>query len=678
MISNMQQGLSLPNFSDIDVTTIAAEIDEAIAHCQQTINKTLECNDFSWDGLIRPIEKADNALTNLWSPVSHMNSVVSTDALREAHDSCLPKLSAHHTWVGQHEDLFLAYKALRNSEEFVQLSEAQQKTIKDTLRDFRLSGIDLSSEDKVRYAGIKSRLSDLSSQFANNLLDATNNWFKHIEDDSELSGLPESAIAAAAQTARQRGLQGWVFTLDFPSYLPVMMYADNRDLREQMYTAYVTRASDKGPDAGKWNNSAIIDETLKLRLQLARLLGFENYADLSLETKMAKSADQVFGFLHDLAKRSKAQAEEDLLRVQTFAAGIDDTIELQAWDLSYFSEKLKQSTYSISDEALRPYFPQQRVVDGLFEVITRLYGTRIEQVENIDTWHDDVRFYVVYDAENKLRGGFYLDLYARPKKRGGAWMDVCRDKLSLTPNPQFPVAYLTCNFNGPVDGKPALFTHDEVITLFHEFGHGLHHILTQIDVGGVNGTNGVPWDAVELPSQFLENWCWQPEALNFISGHFETGEPLPSEMLDKLLAAKNFQSAMQMLRQLEFALFDFTLHQTFDPAQTGQVQHILDEVRKLVAVVIPPDFNRFQHSFGHIFAGSYAAGYYSYKWAEVLSADAFSRFEEEGIFNRQTGLAFLHHILEAGGSREPMELFTAFRGRVPEVDALLRHTGITG
>lgn len=678
MTETLLQGLALPHFSGIDVSTIAAEIDHAIDHCKRTIEETVQQANVSWDELIQPIEEADNILDNLWSPVSHMNSVVSSDALREAHDSCLPKLSAYSTWVGQHEGLFKAYQMLQNSDEFETLSEAQQKTIENTLRDFRLSGIDLNGEDKADYARIKARLADLASQFSNNLLDATNHWFRHIEDEAELAGLPESAVAGAAQAARQKNLSGWVFTLDMPSYLPVMMHAENRRLREQMYTAYVTRASDKGPDSGKWDNSAIIDEVLALRKQLAGLLGFDNYAELSLATKMADSTDQVLDFLNDLGARSKPQAEEDLQQVHQFASSMDSELDLKAWDLTYYSEKLKQSTYAISDEALRPYFPEHRVVSGLFEVLSRLFNMRVEPVEGVDAWHDDVSFYAIYDAGGELRGGFYLDLYAREKKRGGAWMDVCRNKLFLGGKDQLPVAYLTCNFNGPVDGKPALFTHDEVVTLFHEFGHGLHHMLTRIDVVGVNGISGVPWDAVELPSQFLENWCWQAEALSFISGHFETGEPLPQEMLDKLLAAKNFQSAMQMVRQLEFGLFDFILHKTFDPALTNQVQKVLDEVRNHIAVVHPPAFNRFQHSFGHIFAGGYAAGYYSYKWAEVLSADAFSRFEEEGIFNQETGLSFLHNILEQGGSREPVDLFVAFRGREPEPDALLRHSGISG
>ncbi|MFC6441317.1 oligopeptidase A [Bowmanella sp. JS7-9] len=678
MSTSVAQAFALPTFSAISPDQIKPAVEQAISHCKSVIEQAVASGDVSYAGLILPIEQADDELSQLWSPVSHMNSVVSSDALREAHDSCLPLLSEYGTWVGQHEGLFAAYQALRNSNEFSTLSQAQQKAIDNTLRDFRLSGIDLPAGDKKRYAEISARLSELSSQFSNNLMDATLGWSKHIEDDSMLAGLPESARAAAAQAARQRDLQGWLFTLDIPSYLPVMMYADNRELREEMYRAYTTRASDQGPNAGQWDNSAIMQETLTFRLEKAKLLGFANYAEYSLATKMASSTEQVLTFLHDLARRSKPQGEEDLQAVRDFAERMDGSRDLQAWDLAYYSEKLKQAKYAISDEELRPYFPEHKVVSGLFEVVQRLYGLRIESVSDVDTWHPDVRFYAIYDSQQQLRGGFYFDLYARAKKRGGAWMDVCRDKRQTISGAQLPVAYLTCNFNGPVDGKPALFTHDEVVTLFHEFGHGLHHMLTQIDVGGVNGISGVPWDAVELPSQFLENWCWQPEALSFLSGHYESGKALPEDLLNKMLAARNYQSAMQMLRQLEFALFDFILHRDFDPAITGQVEQVLSEVRQQVSVVQPPEFNRFQHSFGHIFAGGYAAGYYSYKWAEVLSADAFSRFEEEGIFNPQTGADFMHCILEKGGSDEPMALFEAFRGRKPEVDALLRHSGING
>ena len=502
-------------------------------------------------------------------------------------------------------------------------------------------------------------------------------WTKHVTDKEMLSGMPESALDAAAQAAHQKDLQGYLFTLDIPSYLPVMLYADNRELREEMYRAYATKASEQGPNGGKWDNTNIIRETLALRTELAELLGFSTYAERSLATKMADSTKQVITFLRDLASRSKPQAEKELEEVRAYASETHGVSELAAWDLPYYSEKLKQEKYTISDEMLRPYFPEDKVLSGLFEVVHRLYGLKITEQPGVDTWHKDVRYFTITDDADVMRGSFYLDLYARAKKRGGAWMDECRVRRELLNGElQLPVAYLTCNFNAPVGDKPALFTHDEVVTLFHEFGHGIHHMLTKMKAAGVSGINGVPWDAVELPSQFLENWCWEEDALNFISGHYETGEPLPADLLERMLAARDYQSAMQMVRQLEFSLFDFLLHS--EKGSTVDVQGTLDSVREEVAVVIPPSFNRFQNSFGHIFAGGYAAGYYSYKWAEVLSADAYSKFEEDGIFNRDTGNAFLTNILEMGGSKAPMELFVAFRGREPQVDALLRHSGIKG
>ena len=631
----------------------------------------------TWDSLIAPLEEVNDRLSRIWSPVSHLNSVLNSEALREAHDACLPLLSEFQTYVGQHEGLYQAYLALSQSDDFPLLSGAQRKEIENTLRDFRLSGIGLPAEAQQRYGEIQARLSELASRFSNNVLDATQGWHKLVADEAELAGLPDSVRAAARQMAELKGKEGWLFTLDIPSYLPVMMYADNRELRAEMYEAFTTRASDQGPNAGKWDNSAIMSELLTLRRELAQLLGFANYAELSLATKMADKTEQVVSFLTDLAAKSLPQGKAELEEIRSFAAEQHGQSELAAWDLAYYAEKLKQHKFSISDEQLRPYFPASKVVKGLFEVVKRVFGMKVRERLGIDTWHPDVRFYDIFDADDELRGSFYLDLYAREHKQGGAWMDVClgrryRQDGSL----QKPVAYLTCNFNGPVDGKPALFTHNEVVTLFHEFGHGIHHMLTRIDVAGVAGINGVAWDAVELPSQFLENWCWESEALAFISGHYETGEPLPADLLEKMLTARNFQAAMQMLRQLEFALFDFRLHQEFDPANPAQLPALLDEVRSQVAVMTPPAFNRFQHSFSHIFAGGYAAGYYSYKWAEVLSADAFSRFEEEGIFNPATGQSFLKNILEKGGSKEPMELFRAFRGREPKVDALLRHSGI--
>lgn len=669
---------SLPPFSQIQPEQVQAAVTQAIADCKQKISDVLAQRDsHTWDSLIAPLEEVNDRLARVWSPVSHLNSVLNSEALRAAHDACLPLLSEFQTYVGQHEGLYQAYLGLFESDDFPRLDGAQRKEIQNTLRDFRLSGIGLSAEAQQRYGEIQARLSELASRFSNNVLDATQGWTKLVSDEAELAGLPQSVLAAARQLAEQKGQQGWLFTLDIPSYLPVMMYADNRELRAELYEAFTTRASDQGPNAGKWDNSAIMTELLTLRRELAQLLGFGNYAELSLATKMAEKTEQVVGFLTDLAAKSLPQGKAELEEIRTFAAEHHGQRELAAWDLPYYAEKLKQHKFSISDEQLRPYFPANKVVKGLFEVVKRVFGIKVRERLGIDTWHPDVRFYDIFDAEDELRGSFYLDLYAREHKQGGAWMDVClgrryRQDGSL----QKPVAYLTCNFNGPVDGKPALFTHDEVVTLFHEFGHGIHHMLTQIDVAGVAGINGVAWDAVELPSQFLENWCWESEALAFISGHHETGEPLPADLLEKMLTARNFQAAMQMLRQLEFALFDFRLHQEFDPANLDQIPTLLAEVRSQVAVMTPPAFNRFQHSFSHIFAGGYAAGYYSYKWAEVLSADAFSRFEEEGIFNPATGQSFLKNILEKGGSKEPMELFRAFRGREPQVDALLRHSGI--
>ncbi|KHE14290.1 oligopeptidase A [Aeromonas hydrophila] len=669
---------SLPPFSQIQPDQVQPAMTQAIADCKQKISDVLAQRDpHTWDSLIAPLEEVNDRLARIWSPVSHLNSVLNSEALRAAHDACLPLLSEFQTYVGQHEGLYQAYRELAESDDFPLLSGAQRKEIQNTLRDFRLSGIGLPAEAQQRYGEIQARLSELASRFSNNVLDATQGWNKLVTDEAELAGLPQSAQAAARQLAELKGKEGWLFTLDIPSYLPVMMYADNRALRAELYEAFTTRASDQGPNAGKWDNSAIMTELLTLRRELAQLLGFGNYAELSLATKMADKPEQVVNFLTDLAAKSLPQGKAELEEIRAFAAEQHGQGELAAWDLAYYAEKLKQHKFSISDEQLRPYFPASKVVKGLFEVVKRVFGMKVRERLGIDTWHPDVRFYDIFDAEDELRGSFYLDLYAREHKQGGAWMDVClgrryRQDGSL----QKPVAYLTCNFNGPVDGKPALFTHNEVVTLFHEFGHGIHHMLTRIDVAGVAGINGVAWDAVELPSQFLENWCWESEALAFISGHHETGEPLPADLLEKMLTARNFQAAMQMLRQLEFALFDFRLHQEFDPASADQIPALLDEVRSQVAVMTPPAFNRFQHSFSHIFAGGYAAGYYSYKWAEVLSADAFSRFEEEGIFNPATGQSFLKNILEKGGSKEPMELFRAFRGREPQVDALLRHSGI--
>ncbi|WP_417437435.1 oligopeptidase A [Idiomarina abyssalis] len=666
----------LPDFEQIKPEHIQPALKECIEHARQTIDDVLARGDFSWNGLIEPLTDADEKLEHVWAPVSHLNSVVSTPELREAHDSCLPLLSDYATYVGQHKGLFDAYETLRNSDEFAELTEAQQKLINDTLRDFRLSGVDLPADKKKRYAEISSRLSDLSSTFSNNLLDATHAWTCLITDESRLAGLPDSIKEAAKETAADQEKEGWLFTLDIPSYLPVMLYAEDRELRKDMYQAFVTRASETGPNGGKFDNSAVMDETLALRHEMAKLLGFNDYAEMSLATKMAESPEQVLGFVKDLADKSMSQAKEEYAEVEAFAKeqGVE---KMEAWDVPYFSEQLKQQRYSISDELLRPYFPEQQVLNGLFEVVKRLFGMTVSEQKDVKTWHENVRFFRIHDADGHLRGSFYLDLYARQGKRGGAWMaDFVGRRVHADGELQNPVAFLTCNFSKPVGGKPALFTHDEVLTLFHEFGHGLHHMLTQVDTAGLSGINGVEWDAVELPSQFLENWCWEPEALALISGHYETGEPLPQELLDKMLAARNYQSAMQMMRQLEFSLFDMRIHHEFDESKGARISEVLSEVREQTSVRIPPEYNRFQHSFGHIFAGGYAAGYYSYKWAEVLSSDAFARFEEEGIFSAATGRDFLQVILERGGSRKAADLFQEFRGREPSVEPLLRHSGI--
>lgn len=668
----------LPPFSAILPEHVKPAIEQAIADCRVKVEQVLEGNTHpSWETICAPLAEVDDRLSRIWSPVSHLNSVLNSPELREAYESCLPLLSEYGTWVGQHKGLYEAYKAIKASDEFNGLSQAQQKTIIDALRDFELSGIGLPADEQHRYGEISKRMSELGSQFSNNVLDATMGWTKHITQQSDLKGMPESAMGAAKAAAEAKGLEGWLLTLDIPSYLPVLTYCDNQELRKEMYEAYVTRASDRGPNAGKWDNTEVMAEQLKLRYEIARLLGFATYSEKSLATKMAETPAQVMGFLNDLATKAKPQGDKEVRELKEFAKSKYGVEELNLWDISYYSEKQKQHLFQISDEELRPYFPESRAVTGLFEVLKRVFNMKVVEKEGVETWHESVRFFDIFDSQDQLRGSFYLDLYARENKRGGAWMDECRvRRVTDDGSLQTPVAYLTCNFNKPVGDKPALFTHDEVVTLFHEFGHGIHHMLTQVDVAAVSGINGVPWDAVELPSQFLENWCWEEEALAFISGHYETGESLPREMLDKMLAAKNFQSAMAILRQLEFGLFDFTLHTEFDPEVGPRVLETLADVKKKVAVLPGLEWSRFSHAFSHIFAGGYSAGYYSYLWAEVLSSDAFSLFEEQGIFNQETGLSFLANILEMGGSEEPMELFKRFRGREPEIDALLRHSGI--
>jgi len=667
----------LPPFSAIRPEHIEPAIDQLLAEGRAAVARLLDGQrDYTWGNLIAPLEDLSDRLRRVWSPVGHMNAVVNSPELRAAYNACLPKLSDYATELGQNEPLYRAYQSIADGPEWARLDTAQKKIIDNALRDFRLSGVALPPEQKARFKDIMQELSNLTAKFEENLLDATNGWHKQIDDVNELAGLPPTAVALLAQLAQQRGLQGCLATLEFPSYIPIITYADNRALRRELYEAYVTRASDAGPNAGRWDNTPVMEKLLALRHESAQLLGFKNYAEYSIAPKMARSTDQVLSFLTDLAQRSIGMARAELDEVRAYAREQHGVQELEAWDVTYYGEKLRRHRYAISKEDLKPYFPEARTVAGMFQVVKRLYGLDIRERSGVDTWHPDVRFFEIRDERGDLRGQFYLDLYARQHKRGGAWMDDCITRKREAGGVQTPTAYLTCNFSPPVGDDPALFTHDEVLTLFHEFGHGLHHMLTKVDYPSVAGIAGVAWDAVELPSQFMENWCWQREALDLIAGHYLSGAPLPDELFRKMLAARNFQAGMQMVRQLEFALFDFRLHLEYDPARGGRVYEILDEVRKQVAVMKPPSFNRFPHSFSHIFAGGYAAGYYSYKWAEVLSSDAFSAFEEQGIFDRDTGLRFLATVLEQGGSREPMELFVEFRGREPTIDALLRHSGI--
>lgn len=665
---------ALPEFSSIKPEHVVPAIDELLSRNRKRIAELVEQPMTDWQSLVGEIEQLNDELAQAWSPVSHLNAVQNTDAMREAYNACLPKLSEYFTELGQNEKLYQAFEAFAQTDAFKALDVAQKKVITNSLRDFRLSGIGLEGEQQKRYAQLQLELSELTTKFSENVLDATQGWVKQVTNEAELAGLPEHVLVAAKAAAQERELEGWVLTLDFPVYYGVMLHSDNRALREEFYTAYATRASDQGPKAGEWDNTELMQKILTARLELAKLLGFENYAEYSLATKMAQSTDQVVQFLEDLAQRSKPQAAKELNELREFAAQESGLETLEAWDMTYYAEKLKQARFNISQQELRPYFPLPKVLDGLFGVTERLFNVKVRELNEFDTYHADVRLFELSRGDEVV-AHCYLDPFARSGKRGGAWMDDCRVRRRLDTNLQLPVAYLVCNFTPPIEGEPALLTHDEVTTLFHEFGHGLHHMLTQMEHADISGINGVAWDAVELPSQFMENWCWEPEALALISGHHETGEPLPAQMLERLLAAKHFQSGMMMVRQLEFSLFDFVLHRDFQPGETS-VQTVLDSVRDQVAVVTPPAFNRFQHSFSHIFAGGYAAGYYSYKWAEVLSADAFSRFEEEGIFNAATGNSFRTEILEKGGSKEPMELFVAFRGREPQVDALLRHSGI--
>ncbi|MCA0900192.1 MULTISPECIES: M3 family metallopeptidase [Microbulbifer] len=666
----------LPPFDTVKPLHAEPAVSTLIVKCREQLRSCLESAGDSptWDATMAPLEEVQDQLSKAFSPVSHLNSVLSGD-WRQPYEECLAKVTEYWTELGQNPELYAAYRALAKAEDFASWPQARQQAVRHGLRDMHLGGVSLEGEKRTRYAAISKRLAELKSTFANNVLDATNAWTLNITEASELAGIPDSALAQAKTLAESKNQSGWLLTLDGPCFLAVMTHAENRDLRHRVHFAFITRASDVGPNAGEFDNANVMAEILALRAEQAHLLGMQNYAERSLASKMAGSTEEVETFLRDLAKRAKPAAVKEFAELQAFATSELGLDTLHPWDVAWAAEKLKQSRYAVSQEELRPYFPYPKVLAGMFAVVEKLFGVVAERDDSIPTYHPDVQFYWVKRGGEPI-AGFYLDPYAREKKRGGAWMDDARVRRQTIAGLQLPVAYLVCNFSSPSQDAPALLTHYEVTTLFHEFGHGLHHMLTRVDVAAVSGINGVAWDAVELPSQFLENWCWEPEALAMISGHYETGEPLPQALLDKMLAAKNFQSAMFTVRQLEFALFDFLLHSRPEGANAEEIQRLINEVRAQVSVVPVSPENRFQNSFSHIFAGGYAAGYYSYKWAEVLSADAFSLFEERGIFDPETGEKFLTTVLEQGGSRDAQEIFVAFRGRAPKIDALLRHSGI--
>jgi len=664
-----------PDFAAVDPLSVEERVRSLLEGHRRRIDELVLVAEPDWASLGQAMEDLSDSLSRLWSPVSHLNAVCNSEALRQAHNACVPLLSQYHTDISQNAGLNEAYRRLAAGPGFAGLDSARRKAVSDTLRDFHLAGVDLPDAGKQRYREISQRLAELASRFGDNLLDATQAWTLHLSDSTRLGGLPPMALEAAQQAALDRGLEGYLFTLDFPSYHAVMTHADDRELRREVYEAYNTRASDQGPCAQRFDNSELITEILTLRQEMAAILGFGNYAEYALATRMATSPAQVLDFLRELARRSRSMAERELLELHAFARelGVSD---FSAWDVSYHAEKLRQRTFAISQEELRPYFPADTVLNGLFQVIEKLFGVTLVRETTVPLYHPEARCYRLLRKGQPV-AAIYLDLHARENKRGGAWMaNYAVRRRRDDGRIQWPVAFIVCNFSRPTTERPALLTHDEVTTLFHEFGHALHHTLTQMDCYDVSGINGVAWDAIELPSQFLENWCWRKEVIPLISGHYQSGEPLPEALLDRLLAAKNFQAGMIMARQLEFALFDFRLHIEYRDGGMLRVQQLLDEVRDEVALLKPPPFNRFQHGFSHIFAGGYAAGYYSYKWAEVLSADAFSLFEEKGIFDPETGRRFLDTILANGGSQEPQHLFKAFRGREPRVDALLRHNGM--
>ena len=665
----------LPRFAELRPEHVAPAMDQLLAEGRAVIAAVAHAGP-GWDDFVAPLEDANERIGRAWGQVAHLHAVLDSPALREAYNASLPKLTQYWTELGQNETLFSKYKALRASNEFDSLTKPRQRIIENALRDFRLSGAELAAQPKKCFAEIQEELSKLSAKFSENVLDATNAFSITIQDEKRTTGIPGDVLTAAREAAQKDGKEGWKFTLHMPSYLPVMQYAEDRALRETLYRESVTRASEFGKK--EWDNTPLIARIVELRREMAGLLGFANFAELSLEPKMAESPRQVLAFLEDLARRARPFGEKDAAELRSFSRelGIE---KLEAWVVAYASEKLRLKRYAFSDQEVKQYFPEDVVLGGLFRLVETLYSLKIVPSQ-APVWHEDVRFFDVRDAAGELVGQFYIDLYARETKRGGAWMDDARGRRRRGAALQTPVAYLNCNFSRPVGGKPALFTHDEVLTLFHEAGHGLHHLLTRVEDLGVSGINGVEWDAVELPSQFMENFCWEWDVLRHMTRHVDTGNSLPKDLFEKMIAAKNFQSGLAMLRQIEFADFDMHLHTDFDPAAGRSAQQLLEEVRRRIAVLPQPAYNRFPNNFSHIFGGGYAAGYYSYKWAEVLSADAYSAFEEmresQGVLSAEVGRRFRDEVLAVGGSRPAAESFRAFRGREPRVDALLRHNGM--
>jgi oligopeptidase A len=664
----------LPRFSSIEPAHIGPAIDALIAEGRATIERlAADSTQPTWENFIEPLDDVNERLARAWSQVGHLNAVVNTPALRDAYNGALPKVTQYFTEQGQDQRLHARFKALKASPAYAALTPARKRLIDNELRDFRLGGAELPPAEKQRYMAVQEELAKLSSRFQDNVLDATNDFALYVTDAARLSGIPQDVLTTARQAAEKDRKQGWKLTLHMPCYIPVMQYADDADLRESLYRAFVTRASESGKP--EWDNTANIGRILELREEAARLLGYRNFAEVSLATKMAGEPKEAIAFLEDLARRARPFAQRDMEEVREFARRELGLAEVRASDLMYASEKLREQRYAFSDQEVKQYFPEDAVLEGMFRVVETIYGVKIRRAQ-CETWHAHACFFDVLDGSGGRIGQFYLDLYAREGKRGGAWMDDAINRRRLSSGVQTPVTFLTCNFSAPVDGKPALFTHNEVTTLFHEFGHGLHLLLTQVDELGVSGLNGVEWDAVELPSQFMENFCWEWDVVQHMTRHAETGEKIPRALFDKMIAAKNFQTGLQFVRQLEFALFDMRLHSEFD-RKSDTVLGLLERVRREVSVLKPPEYNRFPNQFSHIFAGGYAAGYYSYKWAEVLSADAYGAFEEAGVLSAEAGARFRREILAAGGSRPALESFVAFRGRKPQIDALLRHNGMT-